>query len=199
MRYLWVDAGNDPNFTRGAKSGIDGYFMPLFDARTTKAQLQGIRDRGLAAGVYVGHGWWQPISAQALADKVFTEFQRVRVQGLRLQMNHEQKDAAYILANLSALRAKDPTLPLSWTLEGKQGGWFTPSFVQALIDLSVRVVPQSFWGAEGRIDGRYAEDMILRDLTRRGLPETLVSLFYDGADLPRDYQGYVFTQGRLPA
>jgi hypothetical protein len=43
-----------------------------------------------------------------------------------------------------------------------------------------------------------AEDQVLRNLTRRGFPETSVSLFYDAAALPRDWDGFAFTAGRLP-
>lgn len=197
MRYLWVDAGNDPNYVTGNRHGIDGYFMPLADSRTTQAKLIEIKFRGYAAGVYVGHGWWQPLSATALVEKVWTEFLKVRVPALRLQVNMEQHDPDYIIDVLEGLRAKSATLPLSWTMEGMQGGWAS-SIAARVVAAKVRAVPQGFWGADGQIEGDWAEDAVLRDLTKAGYPESSVSLFYDAENLPRGWQGYAFTQGRLP-
>jgi hypothetical protein len=45
---------------------------------------------------------------------------------------------------------------------------------------------------------RRESDMVLRDLTKRGFPESSVSMFYDAAQLGVGWDGYAFTQGRLP-
>jgi hypothetical protein len=197
MRYCWVDAGNDPNYDKGDLHSIEGWFMPLWDARTTKGRLLDIQARGFSPGVYVGHGWVSIDDPQQYADRVYAEYQRVFVPYLRLQVNLEQHEPEKIAQTLEALRAKKTGMQLSWTLEGMQGGW-AGSIAARVQAAKVRVVPQSFWGASGRIDGRYAEDMVLRDLTRRGYSESLVSLFYDAKALPRDWQGFAFTMGRLP-
>lgn len=193
MRYLWVDAGNDPNFDLGDQHGIDGYFMPLFGERTTRDTLRQIREGGHAAGVYVGHGWFPLLTAAQYATQVYAEYERVLVQGLRLQVNLEQHDPVYIIDVLERLRAKRSNLPLSWTLEGMQGGW-AAQIATDVVAARVRVVPQAYTGSMERM----AEDAVLRDLLRAGYPESSVSLFYDAAALARGWQGYAFTQGRLP-
>jgi hypothetical protein len=70
----------------------------------------------------------------------------------------------------------------------------SPSFVQRVVGARVRVVPQCFIGNMERRES----DMVLRDLTKRGFPESSVSMFYDAAQLGVGWNGYAFTQGRLP-
>jgi hypothetical protein len=46
----------------------------------------------------------------------------------------------------------------------------------------------------------YAVDTLVaaRDLTKRGLPDGLITPFYDAARLPYAWDGFAFTMGRLP-
>ena len=208
-RNVWVDAGNGPNYDNGGKNGITGYFMPLGDARTTRAQLQEIHNRGLADGCYVGHNWYgdgnraadgspnPAISPGQYAAKVKSLFDPVRIPSTRLQVNMEQHDPLYIRAALAALRAIYPTVGLSWAFEGMQGGWIgsASGFVAALVALKVRFVPEAF-GDPGMY--RRESDMVLRDLLHAGVPEQSVSMFLDGRAIGAGAEGYVFTQGRLP-
>src|SRR6187551_3137849 len=96
MRFLWVDAGNDPDFNKGDRHGITGYFMPMFDARTTPEAIRSIKARGKVAGIYIGHGWFAPISPKDLVAKVAAEYKRVQVPDLRVMFNLEQHDPGYI-------------------------------------------------------------------------------------------------------
>jgi hypothetical protein len=74
------------------------------------------------------------------------------------------------------------------------GGWMSPTFVQAIVDLRVRVVPQFYLGDMQPV----AQDVALKDLLVRGFPYALVSGFYDAAALPGRWDGFAFTMGRLP-
>jgi hypothetical protein len=194
MRYVWVDAGNDPNWDKMIQYRMTGIFMPMFDARTTQAMMKTIQARGYAAGIYVGHGWYAPISPADLVAKVAKEYARVQVPNLRVMFNLEQHDPAYIAEVLERWRAGHKTVGTSWTMEGMQGGWMTQDFVLRVIATKTRVVPQCF---VGNMDRRES-DMVLRDLTKRGFPEALVTMFYDAAQLGVGWDGYAFTQGRLP-
>jgi hypothetical protein len=194
MRFLWVDAGNDPDFTKGTRHGINGYFMPMFDARTTRATLQAVKARGCVAGIYFGHGWYGALTPDQLVAKVTAEYKRVQVPDLRVMFNLEQHDPDYIAAVLEKWRAGHKYVGTAWSPEGMQGGWMSPSFVQRVVGARVRVVPQCFIGNMERRES----DMVLRDLTKRGFPESSVSMFYDAAQLGAGWDGYAFTQGRLP-
>ena len=69
-----------------------------------------------------------------------------------------------------------------------------PVFVSRILAARVRVVPQAFHGNMARVES----DQVLRDLTRRGFPESSVSIFYDAAALGHNWDGFAFTEGRLP-
>lgn len=194
MRYVWTDAGDDPDLAVGDRHGINGYFMPCFDSVTTKPLLQHIQSRGHAIGLYVGHAWLNNLSPVEYARRASAEYERLKLPGLRMQFNLEEHDPVRIRRILEEWRKLRPTAGTSWTLEGMQGGWMDTAFVSAVIGLKVRVVPQCF---AGNMERR-AEDIVLRDLTRRGFPEALVTCMYDAAQLPADWDGYCFRMGRLP-
>jgi hypothetical protein len=194
MRYVWVDAGNDPNWDKGVQHRITGWFMPIFDARTTRETLNNIRSRGLVAGVYVGHAWFPDLTPQQLVDKISAEYKRLAVPGLRVMFNLEQHDPEYIVQVLERWRVKHPNVGTSWSPEGMQGGWMDPTFVKRVVDCRVRVVPQCFIGNMERRES----DIVLRDLLDRGFPASSVSMFYDGSQLGYGWDGYAFTMGRLP-
>ena len=199
MRYVWVDVGV-PDYAKGDSHGITGYFMPMYAAQTTKAQLQDIVNHGRAAGLFVGHNWWgdadspPKLTPAQYAEKANAFYKSVLVPGLRVQFNLEQHDPEYIASVFEAWRKLQPTVGTSWALEGMQGGWMTPDFVQRVIAAHVRVVPEAYIGQMQRVEG----DAVLRNLMRRGFPESLISLFFDGEQMGVDAEGYVFTQNRLP-
>lgn len=194
MRYVWVDAGNDPNFTKGDQHGITGYFMPMLDDRTTKEQMQNIKNHGKVAGIYFGHGWYGKPSPKELVGYVAAEYNRVYVPDLRVMFNIEYHDPAYIAAVLEEWRKVRPNVGTSWSPEGMQGGWMTGDFVNRVVATKTRVVPQCFVGGMERRES----DMVLRDLLKMGFPHQSVSMFYDAAQLGDGWDGYAFTQGRLP-
>ena len=194
MRFVWVDAGNDPDWSKGDRHGITGWFMPMFDSRTTLSMMQQIKSRGKVAGIYFGHGWFGDITPEQLVAKATAEYLRVKVPDLRVMFNLEQHDPGYIIRVLELWRSKFPTVGTSWSPEGMQGGWMTGDFVERVVATKTRVVPQCFVGNMGRRES----DIVLRDLLKMGFPHTSVTMFYDGAQLGDGWDGYVFTMGRLP-
>jgi hypothetical protein len=66
--------------------------------------------------------------------------------------------------------------------------------VDAIATAHVGIVPQFYTG-----DMRpFAADRVVLDLVNHHFPSTRIWGFYDAAALPLDWQGYAFTQGRLP-
>jgi hypothetical protein len=207
MRFAWTVAQDDPDYYQGDKHGIDGYFFPMADILTTPASVAAAAAHGggRAIGIYMGHDWYPGYSPTQLAAVANSEYGRVTKdmtvnKQLRVMFNLEQHDPGFIADTLEAFRALRRLVGLSWSPEGMQGGWMGPVFVARLLAARVRVVPQGFWGANGSIKGDWAHDQVLRDLTKRGFPESSVSIFHDGAtiDTKRNAEGFVFTMGRLP-
>lgn len=198
MRAVWIDEGNDPDYAKCKAHGIDTLYFALRDPRVTRAYLDAVHARGYQVGVYAAWNWPEYSgTGRHFAERVAADVRALRRTGLdpRVQLNDETHSAARIRELLGRWRELYPYQATSWTLEGMQGGWHTPELVRAVLSARVRLAPQAYTGNMERI----AEDAVLRDLTRRGYPEEIVSLFYDAAQLPRAWDGWAFTQGRLAA
>ena len=198
MRFIWC-VNELPNYSKGDAAGIDGYFLGMYDPTTTKAALQDIANHGKACGIYMASNWSAFVgkTGAQCANTISQRYGELEVPGLRVQVDFEEHDPDKIIACLEQLRFLRPQVGISWTMEGMQGGW-AAQIAARVVHAKVRVVPQAYWGADGTIQGDWAQDMILRDLLHAGYPESLISLFYDARRLPRGWSGYAFTQARLP-
>jgi hypothetical protein len=194
MRYAWTDAGDDPSYDVGNKHGIDGYFFPMFDAMTTKEIITDCKNRGHAVGIYYGHNWGG--TAPENAAKASEEYKRVYVPGLKVMFNWEQHDPADIAKGLETWRTLRKTVNTSWSMAYHQGGWMSAAFVKRVLATRVRWVPQAF--ADAPSMNRVESDVAKADIVRRGVPENIVSCFYDAKQLGMDWDGFAFTLGRLP-
>lgn len=195
MRFVWTDAGDDPDWATGERHGIDGYFMPMFDSLTTREFLRDqVKARGKVAGIYLGNNWLPGLSPSQVAAKVSAEYARVQVPDLRVQFNLEEHSPDRIAAILEEWRKLRPTVGTSWTLEPMQGGWMDEAFVQRILATRVRLVPQTFTGDMRRFES----DIVLRDLSKRGFPVAGITCMYDAQQLGLGWDGYCFRMGRLP-
>lgn len=208
MRFVWTDEGDDPSWGIGDAHGINGYFAPLpFRDPLTKAVLDEAGRRGHVQGIYLGHNWFPGDSPAQLAARVNADYLKLNgaQRKLRVMFNLEEHDPEKVAATLEEWRKLQRNVPTSWSMEGMQGGWMgnvlsdpdddAPSlFIQRVLATRVRWVPQLFLGGMQRIEG----DIVLRDLIRRGVPENIISPFYDAKNLGNSWDGYAFTMGRLP-
>lgn len=214
MRFLWVDAGNDPNFTKGDKHAVTGYFLPLWDPRCTPEKLVEIRNRGKVAGVYVGSGankWPQTEGrapkqvARIVADEYLRlqkEMNRIKAGSgtdLRVQHNDEQHNAGAIEQLLLETRRLLPKAGLSWTMEGRQASWLSDpaspgTLIAAIVKTKTRCVPQMYNGAMTTV---YPLKPEIDKWVAYGVPAKQVTPMWDAAKITAE-QGYLFTQGRLP-
>ena len=204
MRFTWTVAGDDPDYGNCRAHGINGLFAPLFDPLTTKLYLRRFAAEGFAVrGLYLGHNWFPALGPVQLADKVVAEYKRLTfasgegdpaLRDIRLMLNLEQHDPAFILACCTRVRALLPKVGLSWSPEGHQGGWQSKEWVTSMVALKIRAVPQCF---VGNMERRESSAMVA-DLVARGWPFTSVSPFLDASQLGHDWEGYAFTEGRLP-
>ena len=202
MRALWVDSGNDPDFGKAVANGIDTFYFAMFDPRVTKAYLENLVGQGYKVGVYMASNWEQFSGANGSGIASIVTNRVRQIAGTKkpahdfpkVQFDLEEHDPEKIALCLERWRASLPYQDTSWTMEGFQGGWMTDDFVKRVLACRVRVVPQAYIGNMEES----AADMVLRDLLRRGFPENVVSLFYDAKRLPVGWDGFAFTQGRLP-
>lgn len=197
MRYVWC-VNEIPDYVKGDKNGIDGYFLGGFDPQATRATVADVLNKGHAVGLYFASNWSQfnGLDASGIGRTVVQKYNDIGVKGLRLQMDMEEKQPDKIADVLAFIRGALPAVGLSWTMEGHQGGWMSPSFVARIMLAKVRVVPQCYNAEMTKVWDTLA---MARNLTRVGFPDSIISPFYDAAKLPEWWQGYAFEQRRLPA
>lgn len=205
MRYTWVDFGNNPNWEAVAKHQINGLYFAINDPRLDAAYLADVRARGLAVGLYVVSNWPgymgdDGTSGAKMAEQTSWRFNKIMEGGTvlssfpKVQFDIEQHDPKFVGDCITRWRELHPKQDTSWTMEPMQGGWFNLTLVTTLVAKKVRVVPQYYGGSMQP----FAQDVCFKDVLVRGIPHGSISGFYDAAALPLSWDGFAFTQGRLP-
>ncbi len=196
MNFVWVDEGSDPDYAKAARHSASGLSLSIREA--TQASLAGLAQHGFKVGVYFAQNWYEAPTGSALADIVSAKIDELAPNTQpdypRVCADIETHDVGYILDFLRRWRQLRPRRVTDWALEGFQGGLFSRDAVSRILSANVAVVPSNYTG-----DMRpWAADRVALDLVRAGFPESVLHGFYDGAALPLEWDGYVFTQGRLP-
>ncbi len=195
MRAVWIDEGTDADRAKLRTHGITAPYFSVRDPRVTSDYLDAAATEGFRPGLYAAYNWYPWHDGVGFAEKCDAELRRIAWRGNPpLCADIETHDVAYILAFLKRWRELRPKRLTYWTLEGFQGGLFSPANVSAINAASVGVVPQHYTGDMRPL----AADRIAIDLIARGFHILRLWGFYDGAALPERWEGFVFTQGRLP-
>lgn len=198
MKAVWVDAGNDPHWERIIKHGITRLYFPVSDPTAdVSRRLADVKARGLIGGLYSAWSWYDTDGAgyaEATNKRVLEIAPNATNAWPKIQLDDEEHDPDRIIRLLRRWRQLRPNTDTSWTLEVFQGGWMPPSFVEEVVRLKIRVVPQCYLGDMQPVCTLAGA----RDLTVRGFPDSLITPFYDAARLPIGWDGFAFTMGRLP-
>jgi len=215
MNNWWIDEGNAADWTKAAKYGLTA---PYFSIRDTNVAhyLADAHTRTGQGGVYFAWNWYPALSGRTAADVQSRELDGIIADLAQLGVptgpafpavcaNLEddatlQGDAwvEYVVAWVRRWRQHRPKRLTDWAFAAHKAGLFAgkPAAVAAIAAARVGVVTELYAGAD------YREQDGLRlalDLVSVGFPGWLVHGFYDGArPLPEWWDGYVFTQGRLP-
>lgn len=208
MKALWIDAGNDPIWEKIEAHGITRLYFPVSDPTADVARrLKDVKDRGLVGGLYSAWNWYTTSGGALVSGAAYAEAMHKRVKEIapaatatwpKIQLDDEEHDPARILQLLRRWRQLRPKTDTSWTLEVFQGGWMSPEFAAEIVRLKIRVVPQCYWPHPTRTLQPVDTLAGARDLTSRGIPDSLVTPFYDAGSLPVAWDGFAFTMGRLP-
>lgn len=204
MNALWIDPGNDPIWEKINFYRINRLYFPTSDPPAdVRRRLLEVKARGLIGGVYSAWNWGGYIGTGAhYAEATDQALKRIAPDATptwpKVQLDDETHDPNRIIQVIQRWRQLRPKTDTSWTMECFQGGWMTPALVKAVVSGKIRVAPQCYGGPGGAME--YAIDTLAaaRDLTKRGIPDSLISPFYDAARLPVAWDGFAFTMGRLP-
>lgn len=201
VRNVWVDENNDADFAKLAANGITGAYFALRDARVTKAYLQGVRAHAgiTEVGVYFAKNWWPNDTADELAERVSALcnplFANTAPDFPAVCADIETNDVDFQLAFFTTWRHLRPRRITDLTIEGHKGGLYRPADVIRIVAATRYIGPQSYNGANTQVWDSLA---MARDLVDAGFPIATVYPFLDAAHLGEWWQGYAFTQGRLP-
>lgn len=203
-RAIWLDENNSPRSDLKTRFGITDVFRSVRDGRTTLTHLEEDRRRFGGAGLYLcsqGDGW---PSADTTTPKAWAKWAYEQVQTIapgssgdfpKVLLNCETHDAAWVVSMLKAWRSHSPRRVTAWSPEGRQTGIFSPAHVAAINQTGVTVVPQLYGGDMTA----HPEGTVILPMLRAGFnPKTLTG-FYDAQNLPWDWSGFAFSQGRLPS
>lgn len=199
-RSLWVDANNDCDYAKAKANLIAAAYFDIRDPRLTLAYFEGVRAQGIMPGVYAAANWFPRLSGPAFADSISAMLEiiapRTPAEFPMVCLDIEKDDiAGYLLPALRRWRTHRPNRVTDLTIEGHKGALFSPSQVINVVAKVRYVVPQCYNGAMTQVWDSCA---MSRDLTDAGFPTAHVYPFLDAAHLGNWWEGYAFTQGRLP-
>lgn len=201
-RAIWIDEGNDADYERLRRHGIFSPCYSIRDPRVTKPYLIEVRERGFSPGIYAAWNWFPELSGKGFARALSDALGRIAPNSAPgfpfVCADIETHSVAYLRDFLAEWRRLRRDRETDWTLEGYQGGLYSPEDVAAIEAADVRVCPQTYTGSMQPFD---AVEVAL-DLTQgawRDFPRERIRLMYDAAHLPVNWQGSAFTQGRLPS
>lgn len=198
MRGVWVDEGNDADYAKLKALGLAPWYA-IRDPSVTAPYLQAVADRGFPLGLYIAANWTPELDGVAFAEHADAELKRVGWRGnppLCLDIEHAALGddfAPFLVACLSRWRTLRPTRPTWVTIDGMQGGQFTPDDVQAIIEANIWLAPQFYRGDMSPLPHSPVIDLLMA-----GFPGVRIDGMYDAARLPYRWRGFAFTQGRLP-
>ena len=201
MRTVWVNAGNDPDYEKLKSHGITLVQFDVRDPRLTVPYLDAVKAKGYEIGVYAVWNWDETKNLSGPEFATWTSEQLKRIKPAdwasfgNVCLNIERYEPGYVLGALRQWRQHRSKVVTDYTLEGHKGGIFT---VAQWLEIGMRVryvVPQCYNGAMTQVWDSYAMTL---DLVSHGLPFSKIRPFYDAARLDHWWDGYAFTQGRLP-
>jgi len=203
-RNCWVEAGNDADYTKFKMYGITSAYFDIRDQRLDMRYLRNVASiLGGPPGVYAVSSWFPQFEGPTFADWVSARLTEIGagpkspVNVPKVSLDMETKDiAGFVVPALQRYRALRPKRVTEWTLEGLQGGLFTPALIAAIIRCNVTVAPQCYNGKMLP----YAPDVVKDNLVRAGFPTTSVECVYasKAIDYLSGWNGTMFPMGELP-
>lgn len=194
MTAIWIDAGTALEPAKLRANDITRPYFAHIDPNVTADYLDDVRDSGFSPGIYSAWNWYSSLDGHNYARELDAELRRIAWKGnAPVCVDIETHDIGYVLGFFKEWRRLRPSRPTAWTMEGFQGGLFSPANVAELVGRDLRFVPQLYRG-----DMSPHEHSPIVDMLIAGFPGGRLDGFYDAARLPYRWRGFAFTQARLP-
>lgn len=137
-----------PSLVRATNLGITRLYWEAEDPQLDGPLLAAVRAKGFQVGI-MRDPHWHDDSPAVLASKLSSDLVRLGTTNKQCAViaDIEVHSPRYVLDFIHAWRVVRPTRETSWTLEGFQGGWFSPELVNAInADVNIMVIPQAYTG-----------------------------------------------------
>lgn len=205
MKACFVDHGNEANYDLLKRHGVTEVLYPTQNSPVSAALCQKAKDKGFDVSLMVAWGWTGAgTTGKSFAEFCDRELKRIGWAGNPKLVADIEKGAGlddvryvdYVVDFVTRWRQLRPTRATDWTLESLQGGLFNGrgQAVAAIVQANVGIVPQFYTGDERPI----AADVACKDLLAYGFPQHRLRGFYLARDLPVGWDGYAWSQGKLP-
>lgn len=148
-----------PDWVKLRSAGVTRIYIPLYyydpaygkfflnTDELTQNYREGVNSQGFQYGLYTCWNWQSAYSDPKVMAGDMADAMETVGNVAAAMYNDETHSSSRILALLKAHRTKEPHGPLSWALEGMQGGWFTSPLVNWInSDTNCVCVPESFEG-----------------------------------------------------
>ena len=215
LNNWWVDEHQTADWAKAQKYGLTAPYFSIRDPKVAEYLADAYHRTG-KGGIYFAWNWYPNLSGGRVADVVSGELEHVISDLKALGVTGDatfpavcanleddanlQGDAwvAYVVAFVTRWRQHRQRRVTDWAFAAHKAGLFAgkPTAVSDISNAIVGVVTELYAGAN-----YYPQDglRLALDLVQVGFPASLIHGFYDGAKpLPEWWDGYVFTQGRLP-
>lgn len=209
MRAIFVDENNETDIGLCQTHGITSPFLSVRDSRTTLTVLEQLRDKhGMSPGLFAcsqGTGWPHPTthSGPGFADWLYSKVNTIApgTKGgfPKVMLNCETHDTQWIMSMLKRWRKHSPYRETYYCPEGRQAGIFSKTDVAQINQMGIYVVPQAYRGEE-KVPYEPHYPGVIDEMLKAGFNPNRLFLCWDGAwkqHLPYNWQGFIFTQGRL--
>ena len=207
MRGCFIDHGNEPNYDLLRRRGINEVLIPGENSpMANPVKVKEAYDRGFKVTVMFAWNWTGGFATGALFARWCHE--RLKTIGhpavnpevmLDIETGaglNQFNYADWVADCITEWRKLRPQRATYLTLESMQGGCFNGKAAQQAKVISgfQAIIPQYYTGDERPQAG----DVALRDLLLYGFPYQMLRGFYLARDLPINWNGYAWTQGKLP-
>lgn len=202
-RAVWIDYQQAVNFKKTNRYEIHD---PYFDGRESltpefldevNAEVEG------KPGIYMVWNHYPQQTGDQFAEQCDRRLKEIGWQGnpalcADIEKGHGLHDTNfvdYLMRFARRWRQLRPSRETHITIEGLQGGLFNQRFsdVDWLNRSGIKIVPQGYTGS--MVPHRAG---VVQDLMDYGFVRETICMFYDAAIVQEPWDGFLFTQNRLP-